>query len=266
MGVPEPSAKDLSDIGVLVTRPAHQAHSLAAQIEMRGGHVVLLPTIEIQATNNEALRATISQLAEFNIAIFISVNAVEQGLARLDALQQTLPQHLVLACVGPASTRALQKAGYNVDIVPMENFNSDSLLAHDALQIVAGKRIIIFRGEGGRELLATTLRERGAEVVYAECYRRAQPQTDTRAVEQDWSDGKVDLVVITSGEGLQNLFNMLNNKGKQLLAKTPVITVSERTLLAAQTLGLKDIMVTMDASDEAIIEKLKAWRRKQKAL
>ena len=266
MGVPEPGGDDLNDIGVLVTRPAHQAHSLTAQIEMRGGHVVLLPTIEIEATNGEALQAAISHLSEFNIAIFISVNAVEQGLARLDARQQTLPRHLALACVGPASATALQKAGYAVDIVPTENFNSESLLAHDALQMVAGKRIVIFRGKGGRELLAATLRKRGAVVDYAECYRRVQPQTNTLAVEQDWSNGKVDLVVVTSGEGLQNLFNMLSNEGKQLLAKTPIITVSERTVLAAQTLGLKDVMVTMDASDEAIIEKLKAWRRKQKAL
>jgi len=134
------------------------------------------------------------------------------------------------------------------------------------LQQVSGKRVVIFRGVGGRELLAETLRERGAEVDYAECYRRVQPQTDTRAVEQEWSNGKIDLVVVTSGEGLQNLFNMLSNKGKQLLAHTPIITVSERTLLAAQVLGLEDVMVTMDAGDQAIIEKLQTWRRKQKAL
>lgn len=264
--MPEQTSDDLSNIGVLVTRPAHQSHSLVSKIEAHGGHTVLLPTIEIKAVDSKTLRTVLGQLTEFDVAIFISVNAVEQGLARLNDLRLALPPQLKLACVGPTSAAALRKAGYDVGIVPTEKFNSESLLAHDNLQTVAGERFVIFRGEGGRELLAETLRERGAEVVYAECYRRTQPQTDTRAIEQDWSNGKIDLVVVTSGEGLKNLFNMLSDSGRLLLTQTPVITVSERTLQAAQTLGLKDVMVTMDASDPAIIEKLKAWRRKQKAL
>jgi len=264
--VAEKRNDDLGNIGVLVTRPAHQSHSLVSKIEAHGGHAILLPTIEIEAADSETMRAVLRQLPKFDIAIFISVNAVEQGLARLDDLHIPLPSRLRLACVGPASAAALEKAGYDVDIVPTEKFDSESLLAQEGLHAVAGKRIVIFRGLGGRELLAKNLRERGAEVVYAECYRRRRPQTDTRAIERDWSHGKVDLVVVTSSEGLQNLFDMLSDSGRQLLVQTPVITVSERTLLAAQTLGLKDVMVTMDASDPAIIKKLKAWRRKQKAL
>ncbi|MFV1998088.1 MAG: uroporphyrinogen-III synthase [Acidiferrobacterales bacterium] len=264
--MPEQDSDDLSNIGVLVTRPAHQARSLVLRIEAHGGHAILLPTIEIEATDSEAMRAVLRQLPKFEFAIFISVNAVEQGLARLDDLHLPLPSRLRLACVGPASATALKKAGYNVDIEPAEKFDSESLLAQQGLQAVAGKRIVIFRGTGGRELLAQTLRERGAEVVYAECYRRRRPQTDTRAIERDWSRGKVVVVVVTSGEGLQNLFDMLSDSGKQLLLQTPVITVSERTQLAAQALGVKNVRVTMDASDLAIVEELKTWRRKQKAL
>lgn len=256
----------LSHIGILVTRPSHQAYSLVTKIEAAGGHVALLPTIEIIASHGKNLDDVIHQLAEFDIAIFISVNAVEQGLARIDTLQKTLPQQLTLACVGPASAIALREAGFDVTIVPATVFNSESLLAHDALQSVAGKRIVIFRGEGGRELLATTLRERGAKVEYAECYRRQQPKTDTHKVERDWQNGDIDLVVVTSGEGLKNLHSMLSSTGKQLLANTPVITVSERTQIAANELGLAEVMVTIDASDDAIIEKLRAWRRTQKAL
>jgi len=264
--VAEQNINSLKNIGVLVTRPAHQAHSLISHIEVHGGHAIVLPTIEIETIDSEALHAVVDRLPEFDIAIFISVNAVEQGLARIKTLNQPLPDKLTLACVGPASARALESEGHHVDVMPAEKFDSESLLAEAALQQVSGKRVVIFRGVGGRELLAETLRERGAEVDYAECYRRVQPQTDTHAVEQEWSNGKIDLVVVTSGEGLQNLFNMLSNKGKQLLAHTPIITVSERTLLAAQVLGLEDVMVTMDAGDQAIIEKLQTWRRKQKAL
>lgn len=262
----EQTGDELSNIGVLVTRPAHQSHSLVTKIDANGGHAILLPTIEIEAVDSETLRSVLSQLAEFDLAIFISVNAVEQGLAQLNRLHLKLPSQLKLACVGPASAAVLRKAGYDVAIVPTEKFSSESLLAHEDLQSVAGKRMVIFRGEGGRELLAEKLRERDATVVYAECYRRTRPQTDTRAIEQDWSQGKIDLVVVTSGEGLKNLFDMLSASGQQLLTQTPVVTVSERTLLAAQALGLNDVMVAMDASDPAIIEKLKAWRRKQKAL
>ena len=264
--MPDQNSNFLSNTGILVTRPSHQAQSLVTKIEAVGGHVTSLPTIEIIASHGKILDDVIRHLADFDIAIFISVNAVEQGLARINALQQSLPQQLTLACVGPASANALQELGHNVAIVPTKIFNSESLLAHHAFQSVAGKRIVIFRGEGGRELLATTLRERGATVEYAECYRRRQPKSDTKTVESDWENGNIDLVVVTSGEGLKNLHSMLSSVGKRLLANTPVITVSERTLIAAQELALTNVMVAMDAGDDAIIEKLKAWRRKQKAL
>lgn len=264
--MPEQHSDTLNDIGVLVTRPSQQARPLATLIESHGGRAVLLPTIKIEAANSEALQTVIKQLGRFDIAIFISVNAVQQGLDRIAALQQSLPHQLTLACIGPTSASALKKAGFETAIMPTEKFNSESLLAQPALQTVAGKRIVIFRGEGGRELLATRLRARGAEVEYAECYRRVLPQTDTQDVEQNWAAGGINVVVITSSEGLQNLLAMLSDAGKQLLATTPIITISERTVLMAQKLGLNHVMVAVDSSDQAIIERLKAWHRKQKAL
>jgi len=168
---------DLDGAGILVTRAAHQADGLCQLIRNQGGRAIKFPTLEILApADPEPLKKLISGISECHIAIFISPNAVSW---RLGYLRDTgLPEGLKLAAVGSSTARALAAAGYTVDIVPDVQFDSEALLATPELQSVQGKRIIIFRGEGGRALLGDTLVERGADVVYAEVYRRACPDVD----------------------------------------------------------------------------------------
>jgi uroporphyrinogen-III synthase len=141
-------------------------------------------------------------------------------------------------------------------------FNSEALLAMPPLQALAGKRIVIFRGEGGRPLLGDTLKARGARVDYAEVYRRAKPSLDPRKLAQCWEQGEIQVVVVASNESLQNLFDIVGEVGQQWLRDTPLIVVSERAQRLAQELGFNHPPVlTTEASDEAIMETLLKWHQ-----
>jgi len=260
-------AGTLTDTGVLITRPAHQADKLVSLVEAAGGHAFLFPAIEIQPLASDALIQIVSDLEQFDIAIFISANAVTYGLEAIAAKHAEVPRGLKLAAVGAATAQMLIDLGYTPDITPVEDFRSESLLAHPALQNVNGQRIVIFRGEGGRDLLGDTLAARGASVSYAECYRRAQPQADSSEIEQHWANGEINVTVATSVEGIQNLYRMLSTRGKEFMRTGAIVVVSERMAQACLQLGLEgDIIVAKAASDSAIVVAIEAWRQQQKSL
>ena len=257
----------LDNTGVLITRPAHQADHLMSLIELAGGQSFLFPTIEIQPLETAALQQALTHLPQADIAIFVSANSVTFGFEAMAAHRVSLPTGLSLAAVGATTARALEARARAPDIVPDEDFRSESLLAHPALQQIKGKRIFIFRGEGGRELLGTTLLERGALVEYAECYRRAKPDTDAATIEQHWAAGEIDVVTATSVEGIKNLFDLLGAKGKALMQNTAIVVISQRMADACRSIGLKGpIQIAAEASDSAIVDALETWRRQQKSL
>lgn len=254
----------LAGVHVLVTRPQHQAEELCSLLHAQGASSYNFPVLEITDVDDQgALTDLIDRLDSFDIAIFISANAVSKAMNRILA-HRTLPEHLQLAAVGKSSAKELARYGRSADIVPEQRFDSEALLAMPALTHVAGKRIIIFRGDGGRELLADSLIQRGAEVVYAECYRRVRPKADTGELLYKWARGEITIVVITSGEGLRNLFDMLGNLGQQWLRKTPIVVMSERIKAQAHELGVRaEVLVPSEASDQGVLKAITAWRQAQ---
>lgn len=253
---------------VLVTRPRDQAEKLALLIEAEGGEAIRFPVIEItEPTDSQALLAVIDRLDQFDLAIFISPNAVNRAMNLILSRHGAWPRNLRIACVGRGSARELKHFDARNVIVPADRFDSEALLALPELQKVSGKRIVIFRGEGGRELLGDTLATRGAEIVYAECYQRIRPRADVVPLLQRWVRGEIDIVVLTSVDGLHNLFDMLGPTGQPRLALTPVIVVSARMAEICRELGFKTKpLVAAQASDEAILEAIKTWRETQKTL
>jgi uroporphyrinogen-III synthase len=203
--------------------------------------------------------SVIDRLDAFDIAIFISANAVTKAMNGILA-RRALPSRLKLATIGKGSARELERLGFRVDIYPPKTFNSEALLELPELQEVASKRIVIFRGEGGRELLADTLTARGALVEYAEVYRRVQPDADVTELMRRWARGEIDLVVVTSNEGLRNLFDMVGKLGQQWLRNTPLVVISARTAELAKELGFKHpAIVAEEAGDQAIVSAIHQW-------
>ena len=220
----------LEGCGVLVTRPEHQADELAAAIEEAGGEAIRFPVIDIEPQDSAEVNRRIEALPASDITIFISTNAVIYGLPYVDG------DETAIAAIGPSTTAAIETAGRQVDIFPAQGFDSVQLLAEAGLQDVAGKNIRIIRGDGGRELLAETLRERGATVDYLPVYRRLtrvySPNLLT-GIEHRWRDGQVNCVIAMSVDSLDRLLEILPAGCRQLLDNTPLVTPSTRVLQTA---------------------------------
>lgn len=259
--------RPLAGLRVLVTRPAHQAEALCTAIERAGGTPVRFPTIEIAPPRDiEPLEELIARLDEFDVAIFVSPNAVARAMEQIHARRGALPPRMTIACVGGASAGALAEFGI-VDVLTPARTDSEGLLALAPLQQVAGKRIVIFRGEGGRELLAETLAARGARVEYAACYRRLRPRADAAALTRAFSRGEIDVVTVTSAEALRNLREMLGDADARALKQLPIVVVSERLRQIARELGITGpVQVASTASDESIAAAIQTWRESQKTL
>lgn len=257
---PHPGGCDLSGIGVLVTRPAQQGEELCRLIRSYGGRPIHFPALEIRAPEDSAaLRALLAGIDHYDIAFFVSSNAVHYGL---ELAGGALPDSLLVAAVGAGTARALAAQGIEVDLLPEERFDSEALLALPALQQVAGKRILIFRGNGGRPLLGDTLRERGAEVSYAEVYRRECPEADVAPLLARWPQ-EIGIVTATSLELLDNLVLLLGEKGRLLFRETPLVVVSEAMQRRAEELGCRHILLARRAEDSALAEAVCDWAQQR---
>lgn len=257
------STQPLGGRGVLVTRPAQQAQHLAELVRREGGKPILFPLLQIvDATDMGHLNALIDRLDEFDLAIFISPNAVDKAMNLIKA-RRDLPAHLKIATIGRGSSNELKHFGISEVIAPPLKFDSEGLLELPEMHDVAGKRVVIFRGEGGRELLGDTLTARGAMLEYAECYRRAKPDADAAGLLHLWARGELDAVTVTSAESLRNLYDMVGKLGREWLRKTPVFVPHEKIAQVARELGLAEVVVT-PSGDEAMVQGLVAWFESKK--
>lgn len=245
----------LAGKGILVTRPLHQAGNLAAQIKLLGGEPWLFPVLEISdSENRQLLFDAIARLDEFDLAVFVSPNAVEKVIPLIQA-NRSWPRHVSVATVGKGSARALGCHGITSVIVPEDGSDSEALLRMPQLQAVQSKRVVIFRGSDGRGLLGDTLCSRGASVEYVECYRRHKPDVDPLPLLEHWRNNGIQAVIISSSEGLDNLFDIIGETGKQLLEVTPVFTAHDRIARKAAASGIRKICRT-SLGDEGTVQGL----------
>jgi len=249
--------KDLALIGlrIVVTRPRDQAVQLAQRIEQAGGIPLLFPLLDIAPVQDvRALHEQIARLPMFDLAIFVSPNAVRYGIAAIRSVG-ALPPSLKIATVGQGSARALREAGITNVIAPVERFDSEGLLALPELQAVSGWHVMIFRGDGGRELLGDTLRARGATVEYAACYQRSKPRQDVGAM----VNAIPDAIIVTSSEALGYLWQMLDGKSQAALRDTPLFVPHERIAGLARHQGWRKVLLA-GSGDDGLLSALIAWK------
>ncbi len=229
---------------IVVTRPAGQATHLAEQLYELGAHPVLFPVLAIAdvAETTPILDAAI-RLEQYDWAVFVSPNAVDKALAIVLAHRQW-PASVRAATVGHSSEQALAKYGVGNVVAPQERFDSEALLALPEFVDVAGKRVVIFRGDGGRDLFGDTLKARGASVDYVTCYRRDKPALDPAPLLKLWNDAKLDAMTVTSSEGLRNLYEMVGKLGQGWLKRTPTFVPHARIAEQARVLGLHQVIQT----------------------
>jgi uroporphyrinogen-III synthase len=248
----------LSGRTVLVTRPLRQAAALSQAIRSAGGMAYEFPALEIEPVPADQLDVPLAQLAKADIVIFISPNAAEFGMAAMLS-RSRLPATAQVFAVGPGTARVLQAHDLTGVVTP-QGQDSEALLALPQLQDVAGGHVVIVRGVGGRDLLADTLRARGADVHYLECYRRMRPHADPLPLLAHWQAGGIDAVTVTSAEALHNLAAMMGETGKPLLAATPLFAPHEKIAEAARRFGIARVVAT-PGGDAGLVAGLINWFR-----
>lgn len=245
---------------IVVTRPEAQAGPLVRMIEAAGGVAVRFPLLEIAPADDiEALLAVRERLDDFSFAVFVSPNAVAHALPVLLA-SRLWPTTLQALAVGPGTVKALAEAGVPDCLAPTERFDSEALLDLPALaaEHLAGRQVVIFRGDGGRELLAETLRQRGAGVCCVTCYRRSGPAQGLGELLAAWRAGRCDAIVVSSSEALAYLLSGLDAEGRDYLQKTPLFLPHARIANAAYQAGLTRVELTA-AADAGLFAGLVAY-------
>ena len=169
---------DFLPSAVIITRPLAQAAELAERVRAMGRTAIIFPLLEIHPlTDTAALRAALARLHEFALVAFVSPNAIDATFAQLDYWPLQTP----LAVMGEGSRRALARHGVTSDRFnissPQDTVRTDSetLLQQLDLSQLRGRRVLILRGESGREWLADALRNAGIEVEQVAAYRRTAP-------------------------------------------------------------------------------------------
>ena len=198
------TAGPLAGLGVVLTRPRAQCENIAAALESRGALVVIFPALDIVPVELSASsREVLATLPAASLALFVSANAAEHGVA---AARQAgpWPGRVAVAGVGGATADRLRREGFARVISPAAGFDSESLLACPELQDMQGRQVLVFRGVGGREHLRSTLEARGATVRYVECYRRERPASDPAALLAALTRGEIHAVHAMSAETVDN--------------------------------------------------------------
>jgi uroporphyrinogen-III synthase len=248
---------------VVITRPLQQAEPLARAVAALGREPVLLPLLEISALaedGQDGLRRVLGDLASYALVAFVSPNAIDASFAHIGRW----PQGVDIAVVGEGSRAALAKYGVGDGSVrihcPKDPAHSDSehlLQALDMAQL-AGRRVLVVRGEGGRELMPDALREAGALVDTVASYRRAvpalTPELETRlggllAAPNDW--------IITSSEALRGLVSLVAPALQDQLRRQHLIVPHARIHETACALGFTSITLT-GSGDERLLAALQS--------
>lgn len=236
------TAPPLAGRRVLVTRPAAQAAATARAIEAAGGEARCFPLIEITpAADLSALEALMADLDRFALAFFVSPNAVSHALDYLLA-RRAWPPGLRVAGVGQGTARALAACGFPDVIVPSSGFDSEAVLALPEFSraAVEGREVVIFRGDGGRELLAEELRARGARVRCVSCYRRLSPAGGAARLLAEAAECEV--LSLSSSEAVGKLLALCGGTLPEALAALPVLASHPRIAAAAQAAGFREVL------------------------
>ncbi len=220
---------DLAGLVVAVTRPGERGRALCRAIDAAGGHSLHFPALEIVPPADPGpARERLGRAGEHDWLVFVSPTAVERAVA----LRPQPPADARVAAVGRGTARALRAAGWPVHVEPESGADSESLLARPELAGLAGRSVLLVKGEGGRALLRRTLEARGARLAVADVYRRRCPAGDLGPLVA----AEAQVLVVTSSEALGNLLAMAGRDREWLLGRELVV-IHPRIAERARELG-----------------------------
>lgn len=240
----------LSGYCIWITRPRHQSAGLAASLQALGAQTLLQPLLAISAHEDPQSRRRLEQLANYDLVIFVSANALEYALPHMHT-PITKPE---IAAIGSATAAKCAENGINVDYVP-EQADSEGLLALSRFKNINAQRVLIVRGTGGRAHLGEQLQQRGAQVEYAEVYQRQRPEVSLSA-----AFARVDAILITSSEALMHLVELAQRDKQDWVFDKQLVLIHARIAGRAGELGFTlNPLVARQANDAGLVEALVDW-------
>ena len=263
---------DLSGLHIVVTRPIAQAQPWANRLSELGAQTSVISLLEIipvlDNTQIRAIKNCILDLDLYAKAIFVSQNAVEFGFEWIENYWPQLPVGIDFFAVGETTAKQLQDRGAPVtDLAQSQtgSMTSETLLQSPALQSVAGEKIVIFRGVGGRPHIGEVLTMRGALVNYCELYERVLPETSRAKFAHLLKETSQDLIlVLHSGEALENLKKIMRELQvfqHELLERIWLLVPSQRIFELAKAAGLIHVYAAQNATEVSMLQGLVEVKR-----
>lgn len=251
----------MSNWRLLLTRPAEECAALAATLAEQGIYSSSLPLLAIEAlAETPEQRATILELDRYCAVIVVSKPAARLGLELLDRYRAQPPTEQPWFSVGAATAEILEHYGLTVHY-PAHGDDSEALLAlpqlQQALAAALTPRVLILRGEGGRELLAERLRDQGVAVDYLPLYRRLLPHYPSAALAERVQAERLNGLVVSSGQGFSHLLELAGEHWPSL-ARLPLFVPSPRVAEQARDAGAESIVDCRGANAVALLAALQA--------
>jgi uroporphyrinogen-III synthase len=244
----------LSAWRLLLTRPAEDCAALAQTLGAQGVFSHCMPLLAIEALDETPeQRSTFAELQRYCAVIVVSKPAARIGLQLL-AQQGTPTPDLPWFSVGAATAAVLAERGLCVHF-PDSGDDSEALLAlpalHQAIATAAAPRVLILRGEGGREFLAESLRSQGVSVDYLPLYRRVLPQYAPGELSRQVRAERLNGLVVSSGQGFEHLLQLAGDDWSAL-ARLPLFVPSPRVAEQARAAGAQIVVDCRGASAAAL--------------
>jgi uroporphyrinogen-III synthase len=243
---------------LLLTRPADESAVLSSLLAEQGVFSSSLPLLDIAPIPaSETMRQVIRDLDRYCAVIVVSKPAARIGIELLDQCWSQ-PPRVKWFSVGAATAQILGDHGLDVSF-PAQGDDSEALLELPGLRAVIARpdpRVLILRGEGGRELLAERLRELGASVDYLELYRRDLPLYTPATLPARIEAERLNGLVVSSGQGFEHLHQLAGDAWPQL-ARLPLFVPSPRVAELARAAGALTVVDCRGASATALLTALR---------
>lgn len=257
-----PAQRKLTGRRIVITRARSQAHELARRLEELGAEVIEFPTIEIHPPENYGpLDEAIKNLADYNWIIFTSVNGVKQFLDRQRVLMADVrPLNTIkIAAIGPETANRLQAAGITPCLVPGQ-FSAEGILQDLRPEEMHGKRVLLPRAAGARDVLPETLRVCGAQVDVVETYRTALPNTDNSALRKLLQEKKIDMITFTSSSTVRHFCLLFRGENlRELMASVAIACIGPITEKTVGETGLRAAVVSQEYTIPGLVRAMIAY-------
>lgn len=251
----------LKGIRVLVGRARHQAGALSGELRKLGATVLEIPFIEIRKPRSfKPLDLALKNLAGYDWLILTSVNGVDAMWERLGKQRLTNKnlKHLHIATIGPATRKAVEQHGVEVDIVPKE-YMAESVV-RSLRRRVKEKRVLLVRAKVARDVIPRELRKAGAQVDVVEAYETVVPKSSRMRLKSALTNPRrrPHVVTFTSSSTVRNFVRLIGSDrfldGIRLASIGPVTSATLRESGLSVDIAAKEF--TIPGLVEAVIENI----------